>query len=156
MRGAISRAHARTRELQVQQGFATEGVRAVATKLCWRVDTGRPARQQQFRQKGEPSEFRQFFQLKIEKSDFYPKMTDRLGQIITFDYQKKILQFIQSVRIQKNHVPQNQTLGFKLLSVDGRSVGWSVGVIGTLFHTLLRAHHGAHEFVNLFICLHLQ
>ena len=27
-----------------------------------------------------------------------------------------------------------------------------VGVIGTLFHTLLRAH----EFVNLFLCLHLQ
>ena len=35
---------------------------------------GGPARQQ-FKQKGEPSEFRQFFQLKIEKSDFHPKMT---------------------------------------------------------------------------------
>ena len=30
---------------------------------------------QQFRQKGEPSEFRQIVQLKFEKSDFYPKMT---------------------------------------------------------------------------------
>ena len=35
---------------------------------------GGPARQQ-FRQKREPSEFRQFFQLQIEESDFYPKMT---------------------------------------------------------------------------------
>ena len=34
---------------------------------------GGPARQQ-FRQKREPSEFRQIFQLKIEESDFYPKM----------------------------------------------------------------------------------
>ena len=34
----------------------------------------------------------------------------------------------------------------------GRSVGRSLGVIGTLFHTLLRAH----EFVYLFVCLHLQ
>ena len=38
------------------------------------VTFGGPARQQ-FRQKGEPSKFRQFFQLKIEKSDVYPKMT---------------------------------------------------------------------------------
>ena len=55
---------------------ASQGTRLIVLLTHVSTTLGGPARQlQQFRQKGEPSELRQFFQIKIKKSDFYPKMT---------------------------------------------------------------------------------
>ena len=80
-----------------------------------------------FRKEREPSEFRHIFQLKIEKSDLYLKMTALVKLLLlvagfSFRIQTKcqnsdkvsdkVSDNVYFLLFQNNHVPQIQTFGF--------------------------------------------
>ena len=79
--------------------------------------------------KREPSEFRQFFQLKIEKFDLCTKMTAFVKLLLLvmnffllLDSEFRKSNSDKSRRViflsQNNHVPQNQTFGLKNILSD--------------------------------------